>query len=452
MQAAEAEVIIVGAGSAGLNAALTVKMAGYQPLIIEKMARVGGNSIKSSSGMNASETQAQRAAGIEDHNADFYAETLRGGKGTNDPVRLAYFVTHSAAALEWLASLGIVLDQLTLLGGMRVKRTHRPHDGSAIGGYLMHHLYDRAVALDIPIWTETRAESLLCDEHGTVRGVKVRRDGEERDLHAPVVILASGGFGANREWIGHYQPALSNYVTTNAPGNVGDGIRMAQAAGAAVVDMAEIQVHPTVHQASGFLIGEAVRGEGAILVNQEAERFVNELATRDVVSAAITQQASSTAYLIFSAEVVTQVPALQFYASRGLVTSAATLAELAEALDMPKTALTATVAAWNQAVQSGRDAAFGRLVTGGTPLQTGPFGAIPVAPGIHFTMGGVKTTTHAAVVTPTGQPLPGLFAAGEVVGGLHGKNRLGGNAIAETVVFGTRAGHSAVEYLKQCES
>lgn len=442
------DVIIMGGGSAGLNAALVIKQAGYSPVVIEKMPKVGGNSIKSSSGMNASETQFQRQQGILDHNEGFYQETLLGGHGTNDPALLRYFVDHSAQAIQWLDSLGIMLDQLTMLGGMTTKRTHRPHDGSAIGGYLMHHLYDEIQRLNIPLMTETTVMALLQDEQKHLTGVTVQQKDQMQDIMASAVVIASGGFGANRDWISQYRPELKETVTTNSPGNVGDGIRLAESVGADTVDMAEIQIHPTVHQETGMLIGEAVRGEGAILVNQAGERFANELAPRDVLSQAIKNQPGQKAYLLFDAGVRERVPALNFYAARGLVTMSDSVEALAKQLGLPGTQVVDTVNAWNQAVQTGEDRAYKRIFPDPHPLEVGPFGGIPVAPGIHFTMGGIKTNPHAEVLTKTGQIIPGLFASGEVVGGLHGKNRLGGNAIAETVVFGTRAGQSAVDYLK----
>ncbi|MDO4670829.1 MAG: flavocytochrome c [Aerococcus sp.] len=443
------DVVIVGGGSAGLNAALVVKDAGYMPIVVEKMPKIGGNSLKSSSGMNASETIFQQQQGIVDSNQAFYEETLQGGHGSNDVELLEYFVTHSAQAIEWLKRQGMTLDNLTLLGGMTTKRTHRPHDGSAIGGYLMHRLYERAVENKIPIWTNARVSELLVDERGAIRGVNVIEKDQvaPKTVEAPTVILASGGFGANREWIGRYRPEIKDYVTTNSPGNVGDGIRLAEHIGAATVDMAEIQVHPTVHQESRILIGEAVRGEGGILVNQWGERFVNELTTRDVVSQAIVKQPNQRAYLVFDATVVKKAPALNFYLARHLAWQADQIEEVAKMADVPIQPLLKTIEQWNRAVLAGKDEDFERLIQDAMPLMTAPFGIIPIAPGIHFTMGGIKTNAQAQVLTTAGQPIAGLFAAGEVVGGLHGKNRLGGNAIAETVVFGTRAGQSAVDYL-----
>ena len=443
------DVIIVGSGSTGLVSAVQAHELGLKPVILEKMPKIGGNTTRASSGMNAAETLVQLKHHVVDSYADFYHETLVGGGEQNDPAMLDYFASHGALAIDWLAAHGIELDELTITGGMRVQRTHRPSSLAPIGGFLVTQLLKAVAAEEIPLFTEVTVTELAKSD-GKVTGVSVKLPtGQQRKLAAPAVILATGGFGANPDLIAKYRPDLKNYRTTNQPGATGDGIDLATKAGAELVDMAQIQVHPTVQQdtAHAFLIGEAVRGEGAILVNEDGNRFVNELTTRKAVTAAIDQLPTKHAYLILDAAVRERVPAINFYDSVGLVVTGSTLAELADKIEVPAEQLMSTVADWNTAVTTQTDKQYGRTTGMGHKLATGPFYAIHIAPAVHYTMGGVKIKPTTQVLATTGQVIPGLYAAGEIAGGLHGNNRIGGNSIAETVVFGRQAGQQVYRYL-----
>ncbi|EAG3041369.1 flavocytochrome c, partial [Listeria monocytogenes] len=283
----EYDIIIVGSGGAGMSAAIEAKDAGLNPVIFEKMPVVGGNTNKASSGMNASETKFQKEQGIDDSNDAFYEETLKGGHGTNDKELLRYFVDHSADAIDWLDSLDIPLNNLTITGGMSTKRTHRPEDGSAVGEYLVKGLSENVQKREIPVFVNSDVKSLV-KEDNQVTGIKVSVEGQaEKEITGKAVVVATGGFGASEELIESVRPDLKGIVTTNQEGSTGDGIKMIEAVGGYTVDMDQIQVHPTVQQDKGVLIGEAVRGEGAILVDYKGNRFVNELDTRDNVTAAI---------------------------------------------------------------------------------------------------------------------------------------------------------------------
>jgi len=445
------DVIIIGSGSSGLVSAVQAHELGLRPVILEKMPKIGGNTTRASSGMNAAETLVQLKHHVVDSYADFYQETFVGGGKQNDPAMLDYFASHGALAIDWLAAHGIDLDDLTITGGMSVKRTHRPSSLAPIGGFLVTQLLKVVAAEKIPLFTEVTVTELV-QTAGTVNGVTIQLPtGTSRQLHAPAVILATGGFGANPALIAKYRPELKDYKTTNQPGATGDGISLAEQAGAELVDMAQIQVHPTVQQDTphAFLIGEAVRGEGAILVNDEGQRFVDELTTRKAVTAAIDQLPTKHAYLILDQAVRDRVPAINFYDSVGLVQTGTTLAALAAKLQLSANVLTTTVVTWNQAVADQNDAEYGRTTGMTQGLTTGPFYAIHIAPAVHYTMGGVKIKPTTQVVAKTGQVIPGLYAAGEIAGGLHGNNRIGGNSIAETVVFGRQAGQQVFRYLSK---
>lgn len=440
------DVIIVGSGGAGMTAAIEAKDAGMNPVILEKMPMAGGNTSKASAGLNASETSVEKAQGVTDSNDKFYEETLKGGGGTNDKELLRYFVDHSAAAVDWLAQNDIVLDNLTTTGGMSVSRTHRPHDGSAVGAYLVKGLEENISKRDIPVFVNSDVTKIN-EKDGKVSGVEVKIEGETKQVDSKAVVVTTGGFGANQKMIAKYRPDLKDYVTTNAAGSTGDGIEMISALGGALVDMDKIQIHPTVFQKTGYLVSESIRGEGAILVNKEGNRFFNEMDTRDKVSAAELKQDGKYAYAFFGEGTKDKVKAVDQYISKNMVVEADNVEELAKKLDIKPEELKATVTKWNKAVADKKDSEFGRT-TGMTNDISGKVYAIKVAPGIHHTMAGVKINTQTQVLKEDGQPIKGLYAAGEVTGGLHGGNRIGGNAVADIIIFGRQAGQESAKYAK----
>ncbi|GKT04082.1 flavocytochrome c [Furfurilactobacillus entadae] len=445
------DVVVIGSGSTGLVAAMQAHELGLKPVILEKMDKIGGNTTRASSGMNAAETNVQLHHGVVDSFEDFYAETLKGGGELNDKDLLQYFSTHSALAIDWLADHGIKLDDMTITGGMSKMRTHRPSSMAPIGGFLVTELLKQVQAEQLPLFTQVTVNRIDKNADGVITGVEATLpNGDHKTINGQAVILATGGFGSNPEMIESYRPDLKGYKTTNQPGATGDGLKLATDAGAALVQMDQIQVHPTVQQDNPhtFLIGEAVRGEGAILVNAAGSRFVNELNTRKVVSDSITALPEHSAYLILDQGIRSRVKAIEFYDSIGLVVTGESLADLAGKLNMDADTLGATVAKWNTAVANHDDAEFSRTTGMDRDISEGPFFAIHIAPAVHYTMGGVKANHKAQVLTEDGSVITGLFAGGEVVGGLHGNNRIGGNSIAETVVFGRQAGQQVFDYIK----
>ena len=433
------DIVVVGMGGAGMCAALAAKEAGVEKIIIlEKGAFSGGNTSYSSSGMNASETTYQKEQGIEDSTDLFISETLVGGNNWGNVDLVTTMCEGSAAAIDWLADHGLVLDNITTTGGMSVQRCHRPTDGSAIGASYVPALTTAVEDAGIEAVYNARATELVLDENGAVCGVTCE-DGTT--YNAKAVILCSGGFGSNPDMITEYRPDLATFVSTNAPSITGDGMVMAQKAGANLIQMSQIQIHPTVY-ADGSLIAEGVRGGGAILVNNAGERFINEMDTRDVVSAAELEQDSGQIWVVYDQTVYDNNGACAGYENREMSIKADDLAGLADALGIPADALQATVDTYNQSVGGAEDP-FGRTTGFVEPLETAPFYAIPVYPGIHHCMGGVRINTDNQAMDIMGNTIPGLYAAGEVTGGIHGANRIGGNAICDITVMGINAGQKA---------
>jgi len=442
------DVVVVGSGGAGLAAAIQAHDEGASVLIVEKMPTLGGNTIKASAGMNAAETRFQRVKGIHDSKELFYQETLKGGKNKNNPELLRCFVENAPEAIEWLADRGIMLNDITTTGGMSIDRTHRPRDGSAVGGYLISGLVRNITRRGIDVLLDTSVDEILTD-NGAVSGVRLLTDEQESIVvQAKSVVVATGGFSANSAMVVKYRPDLDGFVTTNHKGATGGGIALLERIGAGTVDMGEIQIHPTVEQQTSYLISESIRGGGAILVSQQGLRFFNEMETRDKVSASIIALPEHYAYIVFDEHVRAKNKATDEYIAKGLVTSASTPSELAQKLGMDEHAFLATLERYNGFVENQRDDDFGRTTALRAPVNEGPFHAIRIAPGVHHTMGGVTINADTEVLNAAHQSIPGAYAAGEVVGGIHGANRIGGNAVADLIIFGTLAGGVAAKYAR----
>ncbi|MBQ3587669.1 MAG: flavocytochrome c [Oscillospiraceae bacterium] len=442
-----ADIVVIGAGGAGMTAAIkAVQDGATNVVIVEKTAMAGGNTLRATGGLNAAETTFQDRDGIEDSIQLFIDDTMKGGKNINDPELVKYMAENSAEALYWANDLGADLTVVGLFGGASVKRIHRPSDTSAVGPVLVKTLLNKIEELKIPVLYNTKADAILTDDNGAVCGVKVTDENGTYTINCKAAVLATGGFGANSEMVVQYKADLAGFGTTNAASATGDGIAMGTAVGAATVDMEQIQTHPTVHPETQTMYTEAVRGNGAILVNKEGARFTDEMGTRDVVSAAILEQTDGQAWLVFDQAVRDSLKAIEGYISAGIVTEAATVEELATAIGADPATLKATMDKVAETVNTGAEDEFGRAGME-LPLTEANFYACLVAPAIHHTMGGLKINTEAQVLKEDGTAIPGLFAAGEVTGGVHGANRLGGNAVTDIVVFGRTAGASAYTYL-----
>ena len=443
------DVVVVGSGGAGLAAAIQAHDLGASVVVVEKMSVIGGNTNKASAGMNAAETKFQKLKGIVDSKDLFYNETMTGGKNKNNPELLRYFVENAPDAIDWLDNNGIELSGITTTGGMSVDRTHRPASGTAVGGYLISGLVKNINRRGIEVMLDSNVTEIITENHKVV-GVKVtEEDGSIQTIKAKAVIIATGGFSANREMVEKYRPDLKGFVTTNHKGATGSGIMILEKLGAGTVDMKEIQIHPTVEQTTSYLISESIRGGGAILVSQIGKRFVNELDTRDKVSAEIIKLPEHYSYILFDQQVRDENKAVEEYVSHDLVVQADSINELAQKLSIDANTLSNTIERYNQFVNTKQDEDYGRTTGMRHPINKAPYYAIKIAPGVHHTMGGVTINTHTQVLDTAKNAIQGVFAAGEVVGGVHGANRIGGNAVADIIIFGMQAGRQATDYIHQ---
>ena len=489
----DVDVVIVGAGGAGMTAALTAAEQGKTVIILESQPIVGGNSVRATGGMNAADTPAQdtntfgETAGVEktlaslstyaDNEAivklgetvkaqwDAYQanpvgyfdsvelmelDTMIGGKGINDAELVHVMAANTAAGIEWLTTADIHLTNVGSFGGASVKRIHRPVDGQgktvSVGSYMIPRMETACKNnANITLLMETTANTILMKDGAACGIVATGKAGNTVTVNAKAVILATGGFGANLEMVAELKPELKGFMTTNAAGLQGQGIAMAEAVGAATVDMNQIQIHPTVQADTAALITEGLRGDGAVLVNAEGKRFIDEVGTRDVVSAAEIAQTGSYSWLIVDQAMLDKSSVIAGYVKKGFVFSGETYEALGAAIGVDGAALTETMNTWNGYVEAKNDPDFGRT-SFADPLNTAPYYAIKVTAGIHHTMGGLKINAQTQVLNTEGNVIPGLYAAGEVTGGIHGANRLGGNAVADFVVFGRIAGAEAAAY------
>ena len=441
------DIVIIGSGGAGLSSAITATEKGAKVIVLEKMAYFGGNSNRSEGEMNAAGTKQQKAHGITDDTPErFAADTIRGGHGLNDPALVKALTENAASAEEWLLDLGAhFCHRMGRGGGQTRARGHGPCDGSPVGIEIMRVLGERADKDHIDMRLNNRVTKILM-KNGKVSGVQVKTPKGMETINAKAVILATGGFGANHKMVEKYRPELKGFSTTNHPGATGDGIILAQQVGAGLTDIEQIQIHPTVIKKNGALISESMRARGGFLLNKNGKRFTNELLTRDVVSANELKQPGGIAYLVIDNSIYSKNKMAQNYTAEKLMTKCDTIADVAKLIGVDEKVVQASFDQYHKAFDNKKDDLFGRpemLIR----MDQAPYFVAEVTPGIHHTMGGVKIDPQAEVLTPEKKPIPGLFAAGEVTGGVHGGNRIGGNAVADIVTFGRISGNSALKYI-----
>ena len=453
------DVVVIGAGGAGFSAAITAKNAGANVVLLEKMPAVGGNSLISGAEMNVARNWVQPKLGINDDSPELHAQdTFKGGDGKGD-MKVINVMTHEALdAAKWCRDyLGVRFedDNLFFFGGHSRKRALIPvgHTGTEF----IAKFQAKADELGIPVITNMKAEELIKDKDGRVVGVKATMDGSEYTFNAKGgVVLATGGFGANPEMVKKYNPKIDErFKTTDAPGTTGEALYMAERAGAQLVNMGYIQTYPICDPISGAieLIADA-RFDGAIMLNQEGKRFVEELQRRDVLSEAILNQTGRYCWVLWndnigkiSNTVKAHANEYEAFTKQGVMATCDDLKCIADFTKIPFDQLQKTVKRVSDMAGKGNDKDFNHR-SGLVDMQQGKYYVIKAVPSTHHTMGGVRINEKAEALTAEGKVIPGLWAAGEVTGVTHGTNRLGGNAYTDIIVFGRIAGEAAAKAAK----
>lgn len=450
----ETDVVVIGAGGAGLAAAVSAHQNGAKVLVLEKMPMVGGNTIRSGAAYNAVDPKRQSALGIEDSIEKHYIQTYEGGDRLGKPELIRTLVENTYPALEWLEGMGMEFkDEIFTVLGSLWPRAHKPVKPLGTGYIETYMNYINQHSDEIEVMLNTRATELIVEND---RVIGVEAENKEGTVIAKAnngVIIATGGFGANinaRNYYNNMWPDLTNLKTTNHPGATGDGMWMAEKIGANLMGMDQIQLLPMGDPETGSLSGNIEQGvENRIFVNKDGNRFVDEGARRDVMTEALFEQKDSYMWVILDKhsyptgdtknnfnETIDQL------VEAGIAYKADTLEDLAKQIDVDPENLVRSVRTFNMAVEKIIADPFGRTLFK-DKIDTPPFYAGPRVPTVHHTMGGIEINKKAQVLDKNGNIIKGLYAAGEVTGGIHGSNRLGGNAIPDTVVFGKIAGENA---------
>ncbi|MDO4548038.1 MAG: flavocytochrome c [Clostridia bacterium] len=456
-----ADVIVVGGGGAGLAAAISAQQNGASVVVVEKLDILGGSTNISEGALNAVDPVRQGAQGIEDSYENFITQTYEGGHQVGDMELITYMCENSMATIEWMESIGVAFrDEVGTATGALFQRSHYPTTPSGNSYIRVFEEYISEHTDAITVLTGTTATTLVTDE-GEVTGVLATgKEGQSVTLNANNgVILATGGFGANKELLAQYNTGVWAHVDVTALGctnmaqsATGAGIEMATAIGADVTGMSDIQLHPCGTPGTGLMENIRTSGRNRIFVNSDGNRFVNEGAARDTLAQAVLDQEGQTYWIVVNS---VRYPSRDYVdnngatianmVAQGSVIEADTLEELAEKTGMSAENLISAIDNYNAIVRGELEDELGFVANNQADVEMteGPWYACRKVATVHHTMGGLKINTDTQVIDTDGNVISGLYAAGEVTGGIHGSNRLGGNAIADCMTYGKRAGEVA---------
>ena len=456
------DVVVIGTGYAGLMAAYEASRLADRVLVVEKMSYTGGNSRIAGGGYCCwdSKLKYREKFDLGDDSWELHAQdTLAAGQGYNDPKLVEVLAKEAPAGLDLLVDAGIEFrESLPRIGGHSAYRSYQMASSGA-------EIIDRLVALacadgNVEIRKKVAVTDILRSYgvDGKVVGVVLEDEGcRQIAIEATSgIVVASGGYAADVELRTSYKPSLTDaFNCTNHKGATGEVIRMAKEIGADTTHMEFVQLYPCADPDSGGIDQGAFlcysgTGYGLVYVDGAGRRFVNELASREVVSQAQIASGSKPSYSVLNDAIFAALGIgsedIERMVRRGRAVKASTLGDLADACGFDAEALEQSIGAHNAAIASGEQAEFGKPTTDKMiPLDTGDYYAIAQWPSVHYCMGGLRIDAQTRVLDAWGNPIPGLYAAGECCGGLHGIDRLGGNGIAECVVFGRIAGKNVCD-------
>ena len=470
------DIVIVGGGLAGLTAAYESNRKSNNSLniaLIEGQQNIGGNSNRATSGINLLETPPQKRNNIIDNYTIFYQDTMKSGKYINDPSLVSSFINGTKTLYDYYTNnFGIDITLLGKLGGHSVARTHRPTDSNfVIGSYLVSKVSEVVKnSSKIKIYYNSTVTQLLKNEtDNEIYGLKYKKEGEstENTIYSDAIILTTGGYGhdfADDGLLKEFVPEYMNYPTTNGDQTVGSGIKLGRKIGAKLVDMKQVQIHPTGfvdpknrYEKKKILAPELLRGVGGILINEKGQRFCDELGTRDYVTEKIVENCQKQdtkeidqyeSYLLMNQEMAKEFGNNFYYYKdvQGFITQHDNFSELANNINVDYNNLEKTINSYNDAFEKNIDE-FNKTTFPYKFKLSDTIYSMIITPSIHYTMGGLKINNKGEVLNSNNETIKGLFGAGEVTGGVHGGNRLGGNSLAEGGVYGRISADSAVDYI-----
>lgn len=461
----QGDVVVIGGGGAGLAAAISANQNGAKVVILEKMGFLGGSTNVSEGALNAPDPQRQGPQGIVDSVQKFYDQTMKGGHNVGDPKLVHYLTDNALGSVHWMEKLGVQFKkEVGTATGALWQRSHYPTTPSGNSYIRVFEKYLAEHKDSITVLTDTAAKKLVYKD-GRVTAVIADNKGRPVTVNAKnAVILATGGFGANIKLRQEVNTGVWKEVkldssigcTNLAKAAQGDGIVMGKAVGADVIGMSDIQIHPCGTPGTGLMENIRTSGRNRLFVNLDGNRFVNEGAARDTLAKAIFAQKDSTYWVLVNhlrypsrTFVDANGATIENMVAQGAVVEANTLDELAAKTGMNAKNLKAAVAGYNAVVTKGAKDKYGFIANNKADraMTEGPWYACKKVPTVHHTMGGLHINTEAQVIDTEGKVIKGLYAAGEVTGGIHGSNRLGGNAIADVMTFGRTAGANAAKGL-----
>ena len=471
----EYDLVIIGGGLAGLTATYESYLKTNNTLkilLIEQMSSLGGNSKRATSGINFLETDPQKTSKIDDNYHLFFNDTLKSGKNLNDPHLLDTFSKGKKFLYDYYTNIfGVDIKLVGQLGGHSVARTHRPTDSKfVIGFYLISKISKKILeSSNIKIYYNSTVIKLLKNEtNNKIYGLKYKKDNSEYTIYCKAIILSSGGYG--HDFGGHgllneYAPELMNFPSTNGDFSKGSGVKLGREIGADLVDMDKVQVHPTGfvdpknrYVKDKFLAPELLRGVGGILVNENGDRFCNELGTRDYVTNKIKENCKKQdtdkidqyeCFLLMNEEMAVEFGNhFNYYKDfKGFILEHENFIEMSKSLNIDYKRIENTINMYNDAYDKKIVDKYNKTTFLHKFDLNKKIFSMVITPSVHYTMGGLKINNRSEVIDKNGKPINGLFGAGEVTGGVHGGNRLGGNSLAECGVFGRIAADSAVNYI-----
>lgn len=436
-------IVVIGGGLAGLIASLTIAENGHDVFLLEKESNLGGNSAKETSGINGTYTIYQQAKNIKDTVYQFEQDIINYDSNSNKSL-IHTLAKHSCKAIYLLSKYGVEFNEIDMLEGHTNPRTHK-----VLGFEIINKLKEQLKThKNINVILNAKFNNFILDNN--IIGVIYN---DNKQIYCNGVIIATGGYGYNSDMISKYRPDLVDFKwTTNGSHSMGDGIEITKQIGAKLIDMDKIEIHPTgfidVHDVNNrqkILAPEMLRGVGGILLNKNGKRFCNELGKNNDIIHMMNTDGSKLFFIVLTETMYKRITNGKSYEDKKLMYKV-NIDQLASLAKISKDTIINEIKLYNNGALLDNDR-FNKKIFPNTPMKLDENYYIGIVyPVIHYCMGGIKIDSYGRVLNSLDEPIPYLFAAGEVTGGLHGDNMLGGNSLLECVVYGRISALSALKY------